>query len=386
MWCGVRSYGGIIGASLALGALLAPLCWGQPVTPWFTDAQMTRLYEGLVAFHRSGIFAPDKLEADSEVLAAYLSRHDPYARLYSPQQYEAFRRSLAQEYGGVEMEISLTPHQTILCTPFPGGAAERAGIRAGDQLLAVDGASDTLGDPLLTGTSIRGPVGSRVTLTVRSSNQPARTVTIVRTATRSRSVTRQRLGEIDTIRLHRFTTETPAELQPLLADRPQNRPLILDLRGNQGGDLESAIATASLFLPPEREIVTLRTTTTTSVRRSDNHSAAPAAGLVLLQDHQTASSAEVFTAALVQNRVAISLGQTSYGKGVAQEFVRLSDGSALLVSFARLLPPNKVAYHEKGLAPTIPVAGDAPPDSAYRDALHSILNHPPTPQRQGVVQ
>ena len=76
--------------------------------PWFSNAQMTRLYESLIAFHQSGIFAPDRLQADSEVLAAYLGRHDPYARLYTASEYAAFRQSLSPEYGGVEMEISLT--------------------------------------------------------------------------------------------------------------------------------------------------------------------------------------------------------------------------------------------------------------------------------------
>lgn len=351
---------------------------GEQAKPWFTDAQMARLYEALVAFHENGVFAPDRLEADTEVVAAYLSKKDPYARLYSTEQYGAYLKSLTPEYGGVEMEIQLTPEETIICQPFPGGIAEQAGIKANDRLIAVDGHPLHNPDLLMIGSAIRGPVGTPVHLTIRSGSRTDRTVALTRIMTQMRSVSRQHLGRFTTIRLHRFTTETPAELRNLLQGLSTAEPLILDLRGNPGGDLDGAIEAASLFVPSGKEIVTLLTNTTTNIRRSVASETFRFPSVILLQNKQTASSAEVFLGALVQNRIGISLGETSYGKGVAQHFVRLTDGSALLLSFAKLLPPNKMVYHQKGLTPTIVLQTENPDDAVFDRELEKLFDSSPS--------
>lgn len=348
--------------------------YSEQTKPWFTDSQMARLYEALVAFQENGIFASDRLQADTEVLSAYLSTKDPFARLYSAEQYEAYLKSLSPEYGGVEMEIQLTPEENIICRPFPGGIAEQAGIRSNDRLLAVDGRPLSDNDLLMIGSAIRGPAGTQVQLTIRSGNRPDRTVTVTRVTTRMRSVSRQHLGRFTTLRLHRFTAETPIELRDLLMRMPTTDPLILDLRDNPGGDLDGAIEAASLFVPFGKEVVTLLTNTTTRLRRSSATRTFTFPAVILLQNRQTASSAEVFLGALVQNRIAISLGETSYGKGVAQQFVRLTDGSAMLLSFAKLLPPNKMVYHLKGLVPTIVVQKENPDDTVLDLELEKLLS------------
>ena len=238
----------------------------------------------------------------------------------------------------------------------------------------MDGRNQDITDLLLTGSAIRGPAGATVKLTVRGVEGEVRTIVITRTLTRTQTATRRQLGAYPTIRLQRFTAETPTELKGLLATLPPKKPLILDLRGNTGGNLEGAISAASLLLPAGREIVTLITTKETTVRRSAGSTLPVFSTVVVLQDQQTASSAEVFIAALVQNRAAVSLGKQSYGKGVAQEFVRLTDGSALLVSFAKLLPPNKVTYHQRGLLPTVPIKAEPGDDLAYGRELKNVLH------------
>lgn len=362
--------------------LLLAIAVRVPATtdPWFTNGQMVQIYESLLAFHNEGLYAPDRQQVVQEVIDAYLTRHDPYARYFNAAEYRSYKDSLTPEYGGIQMDIDHLPSGEIECRPFPGGAAEKAGIKTGDQLLAVDTVVlRAREDIFIIGTKIRGPVGTDIRLVVRSSeNDEPRTVTVTRMPTHYYSLTSGNIGSHQSYRIHRFTTETPDELRQVVNTADKTVPLILDLRGNSGGDLESAIESAALFLPAGAEIVTLKTTREVTARHSREENPALFSSLIVLQDARTASAAEVFLAALVQNKMAISIGRKSFGKGIAQKFVPLTDGAALLISYAKLLPPGKVAYHQKGLLPTIEVGtadNSTQEDLLYQHKLDVILAH-----------
>ncbi len=338
---------------LLLSFLLAAPCAKAKQTHWFGDPQMNRLFVRLNAFSSEGIFAPKEKDI-KQLITLYTTQYDPYAKLYSSREYQAFRNASSSVFGGIQMEIQAVDNNTVICRPALGGEAFLAGIREGDQLLAVDGRTVTANEIHAIGMNIRGKPGTTVQLTVKTSNGNQRKIILTRSLTKAHSVWREKLGTYKTCRIHNFTPQTPRELQNCVEKLKKNF-LLLDLRGNEGGDLDAAIEAAALFLPRKSEIVTLVGKNSTIIRYSENKRVFNIPSLILLQNSHTASAAEVFIAALTHNKKAISIGRKSFGKGVAQKFVEFNDGSALLLSYATLLPPRKKPYHGKGLKPTIPI-------------------------------
>ncbi len=324
-------------------------------THWFGNPEMSRLFVLLSTFFREDVFAP-KQTTTAQLARLYIKEHDKYANIYSPKEYQAFKQSFSPIFGGVQMDIHESADGKITCHPALDGKAFTAGIREGDQLIAVDGKRCSHLELHLLVMRIRGDPDTEVTLTVQTGDEPSREVTITRTLVQARSVWQEQLGHHEICKIHRFSRNTAAELSNCITTLANTESLILDLRGNAGGNLNAAIQAAAMFLPKESEIVTLVSTTTKIVHHSQNEQIFDIPSIILLQDNKTASAAEVFIAALVQNKRAISLGIQSFGKGVTQKFIELHDGSAILLSYARLLPPGRKNYHDTGLPPTIPVA------------------------------
>ncbi len=342
---------------------------------WFGNPEMNRLFVLLNAFFKEDVFAPGE-ETTPQLAALYIRKHDPYAAVYSPEEYQAFKRSFSPVFGGVQMDIQELADKRIICHPARNGKAFAAGIKDGDRLVAIDGKSCAHTEIHLLAMKIRGEPDSPVTLTVQTAQEPPRKVTITRTLARAHSVWQEQIGRHNICKIHRFSNETARELRGCVTALSNTNSLILDLRGNAGGDLDAAIEAASMFLPKESEIVTLVGATTKVVNRSQDKQLFKMPAIILLQNAQTASAAEVFIAALVQNKRAISLGTQSFGKGAAQKFVELHDGSAMLLSYARLLPPGKRNYHGTGLPPTIPAAAPLIRDdtAALSARLDTILD------------
>ncbi len=341
---------------------------------WFGDPEMNRLYLFFSAFAREGIFAPETEEVE-RLATRYAAQYDPYSRFYSAEEYRAFQNSLSSVFGGVQMEIQALDDGRVICHPFLDGEAFRAGIMEGDRLVAVDGKALAGSDIHLVGMKIRGRPGTGVRLTVQTEGEAPRSMVLTRSVTRVRSVWKEQLGGYQTCRIHSFIAETPRQLRNCIAGLQQSPFLLLDLRGNAGGDLDAAIEAAAMFLRKKSEIVTLAGNSSRTVRYSENEQVITVPSVILLQNSHTASAAEVFIAALTGNRRAISVGGKSFGKGVTQKFIEFGDGSALLLSYAYLLPPGKVPYHGKGLEPTVAaVASSTEKESAVLLArLEDIL-------------
>ena len=178
------------------------------------------------------------------------------------------------------------------------------------------------------------------------------------------------------IRLVGFAPGTRRELAELLSARAPGAPLVLDLRGNAGGDLHAAFDAASLFLARGAPIASVRArdgihgyaSTTDPLAALDGQRA------VLWQDGATASAAEVFIAALTGNARAVSVGARSFGKGTRQDLIELSDGSALVLTTGHLRTPAGVEFDGRGLAPGHAVDGESL--AAYIDLTRRIAGRP----------
>ena len=147
-------------------------------------------------------------------------------------------------------------------------------------------------------------------------------------------------------------SETPQELQSILRQWPKNIPIVIDLRGNGGGDLFAAINSADLLLPKDTLISSIETTSKHIEYRASSPNLIEGQSIFVLQDKFTASAAEVFIAALTQNYRVQSIGERSFGKGVAQKFIPLSNGDTLLLTYGKIITPNGKSYHKTGLLPT----------------------------------
>lgn len=365
-----------IGPTVLLGVLLLLFSLARAgQTESGLAANELQLINEAVVFMRTHSLIPPRSTGrmTEEIIRAYAHVIDDYTDYLTREEYAGFRESANSDYFGVEMDLQKREDHISLF-PFKGGQAEQKGIRAGDELLAVNGAPVFGKSVFLIGTLIRGAEGTTVQLTTRSGSGIPRVVTLRRERTRFKPVTRVAAGDVPLIEISRFADNTAAVLKEILAGiAGEPGKIIIDLRRNQGGNLQEAILAADLFVEPGTVLLKLRSRTGTREIVAEAP-ALTAAEVVLIQDRTTASAAEAFIAALTRNHRAVSVGEKSFGKGLAQRFLELSDGSALVLTYAEILGPDGATINEKGLEPDIVL----PPELVQEEfrsneSMHKLL-------------
>ncbi len=319
---------------------------------WYSNEEMTTLYEAITEISSESLYVDPQHTIPKNILKNYIYKIDPYGDYFTKNEYKAFQDTLTSEYAGVGMVLYQEKRdEKILCIPRKKVLKE-VGISRYDQLVSIDGRSVNGKNFYLVSSWIRGRKNSSVTLELKKPSGQLQTITLKRTEQHFQSI--QKIIENNTamIQIIRFMQETPEELRSILHQWPQNIPIVIDLRGNGGGDLFAAIQSADLLLPKDTLISSVETTKSCIDYRSSNPDYIQGRAILLLQDKFTASAAEVFIAALTQNHRAESIGEKSFGKGVAQKFILLSNGDALLLTYGKITTPNGKSYHKKGLFPT----------------------------------
>jgi len=323
-------------------------------------------------------FAPGGVHNISTIASfkAYLLERDPYADFLTRDEYLQFKRAQGESYAGIGVELERGGDGTVLCYPDPAGPAEAAGVSPGDTLLAIDG-QPTQGRPLPSLLALAaGAAGSPLVIDVAGKDRRVRRLSILRTAAIGPSVTERQYGEHSVVRIAAFTPNTRQELEFILSSRQMPEPLILDLRGNRGGDLNAAIDAAMLFLKRGETVVSVRGKAGVRPYLS-TVARAPYPGTAFLwQDPGTASSAEVFIAALTDNDHGVSIGKKTFGKGTRQDLIELGSGAVLILTTGYLLTPRGRDIDGRGLAPGTLLSG-AGTDKQYLDAVSRLLprNH-----------
>ncbi len=288
-------------------------------------------------------------------LQAWCQQHDSYTRYIRGSDYAQIRRLAASPGSGVGMSVE-EKNGGIFCYPAPGSPAEVAGIKSADQLLAVEGI-DTKGKQIqLVGALIRGAPGTPVQLRVRHAFGREQTMKIVREPLTIPNVRVETLTTSLRITIRKFNASTVKEVCAALAQAAPGLTLTLDLRGNNGGELEPAIELASLFMEPGETIVTLRERDKfDDVRTAQKPREFKIPAIILNQDEGTASAAEMFIAALISsgsNR-AVSRGPKTYGKGVFQSIMEFTHGGALILTTGELIAPQGRTWEGTGLLPSL---------------------------------
>ena len=309
-------------------------------------------------------------------LKAYLETLDRFSSYLTPDEYAAFKALQKSSYIGIGMGLEAAPDGRFVCIPHADSPAEAAGLRYGDVLRAVDG-EDIAGKTMMAiATLVKGAEGTTVDLTIERGGKQ-HTFRVTRQMLRSETVRINREHAVPILKISSFKPSTQRELRSALAVLQDVPFLVLDLRGNPGGDLYSAIDATMFFLDTNEPIVTLKPRTgAAKAYNSSNPRFNPGMQVFIWQDERTASAAEVFIAALTQNQQAQAIGKPTYGKGVMQDVIELSDGSALLLSTAFLQTPDGTVYDAEGLAPNETLTADFPKTADYLAKMTQLTGQP----------
>jgi len=283
---------------------------------------------------------------------------DPYTVFMDPKEAKEFADDLAGTFEGIGAEVGMRSDITTIIAPLDGTPAQKAGLRAGDKIYAVDNVS-TLGLTVNEVVKkIRGPKDTKVTLTIIRGKDKPRDIIVTRSLIIVKSVkTEMRSDGIFVIRVSNFNDDTSGlfkeAVNTVLVKNPKG--IILDLRNNPGGYLETSIEMASEWIE-EGPIVAEQLNNN---RRNEY----PANGRARLKNFPTvvlvnggsASASEIVAGALRDYKKATIVGETTYGKGSVQTIRDLSDGSSLKITIAKWLTPAGDFINDKGIDPNIEV-------------------------------
>lgn len=286
---------------------------------------------------------------------------DPYTVFLPPEDAKAFEEDISGSFSGVGMELGEREGLLTVVAPLKGTPAERAGVRSGDTVLAIDGVPSAEMAVEQAVKRIRGPKGTSVTLTLgRKGESKPLEITIVRDTISVPIIeTYKRADGIFVIELYSFSQTSDFLFRQALREFFESgaTKLVLDLRGNPGGYLESAVEMSSFFLPVGDPVVTedFGGSRTNTVHRSYGYNvfANKKLTMAVLINQGSASASEILAGALRQHGVAKLVGERTFGKGSVQQLVSLGGGAELKITIARWLTPNGSSISDGGLTPDI---------------------------------
>jgi carboxyl-terminal processing protease len=285
--------------------------------------------------------------------------NDPFTQFSEPEQHSIQSDTLAGEYGGIGAIITTDGDGKFYLAPFPNGPAAVAGISEGAQLLAIDGKPLDKEITIEMVTSLlRGPIGTTISLRIRQPAGGTRNVELVRVNIPLPSVTYYMLPgyeNVGVVAINVFSERTPDEVQSAVSRLNEGgaETLILDLRNNGGGLLESAVEVSRLFLRGGNIVFEERRGVIEATYKVEKPGKFVEIPMVLVVDGTTASAAEVVAAAMQSNHRGLLLGDNTFGKGSVQVVVELSDGSSMRITSSRWLRPDGQAIDVNGLAPDV---------------------------------
>jgi carboxyl-terminal processing protease len=286
---------------------------------------------------------------------------DPYTSFLPPVVNKSFGDALGGKYEGIGAELGLKENQLIVISPFDGSPAKNAGIRPGDKIVKIEGES-TMGLSVSEAVAkIRGSAGTKINLSVQTGEDQPRDLTIIRGLITVASVTWEDKGDGTVyIRISRFGPETNKEWDDVVSEInikvKELDAIIVDVRGNPGGYLQSAVHIGEEFFRGKPVVYEEEATgeqIPLDAKRVGAFGDVP--GLFVLIDEGSASASEILAAALRDNIGAKLIGMKSFGKGTIQDAKDFGDGSGIHITIAKWLTPNKVWIHKKGLEPDVKV-------------------------------
>lgn len=288
------------------------------------------------------------------------SLDDPYTKFLNPKDFAEETSSIKGSLKGIGIQITLRDGKLTVIAPIENSPAEKAGLIADDEIIEIDGVS-TKGISIdKAADKIRGEEGTTVKLLVKRKNE-LKTYEIVRKEIELKAVSTkipnntQISPDVAYIRLSSFISKNAAkEFENILVQNSNKKGYIIDLRSNPGGLLTNAIYIANLLLRDSIIVSTVDRDGYKETQRAGriNITNKP---IVVLIDKGSASASEILSGALKDNKRAVIVGVTSFGKGLVQEINRLPDNSGVNITIQRYLTPSGAYIHKKGIEPDIEV-------------------------------
>lgn len=288
------------------------------------------------------------------------SYDDPYTVFMPPTDAAEFDATISGNFGGVGMEVGIRDDVVTVIAPLPDTPAERSGVVASDIIVKIDDVS-TEGMGIDEAVKlIRGEKGTDVLLTIYREGEIALLeIAVTRDTILIPTVKTEMKDDVFIISLYSFNALSESKMKDALQEYTKSgtRKLVLDLRGNPGGFLQSAVTIGSYFVPAGEVIVreNFGDGSTEELYRSQGRTLGKFAPeeMIVLINGGSASASEILAGALSQHGIATLMGQTTFGKGSVQELVDLPEGSSLKVTIARWFTPDGTSISIKGLEPDV---------------------------------
>ena len=286
----------------------------------------------------------------------------------TPEDFQT-STTLTGQFDGIGATVSQQNNEIVIVSPIKDTPAEKAGLKSGDVILEVDGESTKGWTVEKAVLRIRGPRGTQVTIKVRHSDNTEQVYTLTRATVQVESVqttppggvlrtsSGQQVTNIGYIQILEFSRRTAQEIEAAVRQQLQAgvRGLIIDVRYNGGGLLDTTVSTADLFLDNGTILIERDANGKETSFVAKQGQVAPNIPIVILQNRFSASASEVLAAALQENGRATLIGEKSFGKGTVNSPRQLSDGGALYVTIAEWLTPTGTLINNVGIRPDIEV-------------------------------
>ncbi len=366
--------GVFLGMALSLGAVRMAAAWGF----WPNrDLEKSSGYvrEVLKMVNENYVFEEDAKYArlTQAALRGIVGSLDPHSEYMDAKDYKALSEEISSEFGGIGVQVEQRNGHIVVIAPIAGTPGARAGIRRGDQIVSIEGVK--VEKPSLDDVvgHLRGKPGTKVTLSfLRPATGKEFTVTLVREKIKVDSVRGVHLlpDGIGYLQLTQFSERTGEEFVNALNKLNEQgmRALVIDLRDNPGGLLDSAVEVAEPFFKKGELIV--YTQGRHPEDRDEYRASAPEAPLTIpvavLINTGTASAAEIVSGALKDTHRAVIVGERSFGKGSVQTIIDLHNGEGMRLTTARYYTPSGVTIHEHGVSPDVEVVMTAVEDQNIR--------------------
>ena len=296
-----------------------------------------------------------------------LSALDPHSQFMEATDFKGMQDDTKSQFGGLGIIVSVKDSTLTIVSPMEDTPGFKAGLLPGDQILKIDGTSTEKLDLSDAIGKLRGAPGEKVTLTIlRPATKEIKDYTLERAIIKVASVKDAKiLGndlagdfKIGYARITQFNEPTAADLDKKLTalESQGMQALILDLRYNPGGLLNSAVDVCGLFVPPHTVVVSTEGRAASQKKpypTSDEFKQHPKYPIAILINGGSASGAEIVAGALKDLNRAILVGETTFGKGSVQSVIQLPDGSALRLTTAKYYTPSHTVIHEHGVTPNI---------------------------------
>jgi len=304
---------------------------------------------------------------------------DPYTDFLDPNETVEFEELLIGEISGIGAEIGYKDGFLTVISPLKDSPAELAGLKSSDIILAIDGKTtlDMSIDQAID--NIRGKKGTEVILTIADiESSTTKDIKIVRDTITVPALATEVINGVFIIHLYDFNQNSAIEFQQALRNflNSSTKKLVIDLRGNPGGYLESAIDIASWFLPSSKIVVreNFGEDKSETVYRSKGYNLFKTNEIqtVVLIDEGSASASEILAGALSEHGIATLIGTKSFGKGSVQELIPVTYNTYLKITIAKWLTPNGISISEYGLTPDIEVEFD--PNQSIDNQLYYAID------------